>query len=172
MTRYLLTTILSIVALLAHSSAAAQTEPCTPAKATLADFAWLVGAWTGTGLGGVSQETWSPPAGGAMMGMFRQVEEGRIVFYELLTLVERDGTVALRLKHFNADLTGWEEKGQVLEFPLLEVTPTTAVFDAMTFTVVSPDRFTVRLLLRDKASGNQREELFEYTRARPSIVNR
>lgn len=85
--------------------------------------------------------------------------------YEFLTLVERDGSVVLRLKHFHPDLTGWEEKAQVLEFPLVSLTPTQATFNAMTFTHDTPDAFNVRLRLKDK-SGTVREELFEYTRVK------
>ena len=137
----------------------------TPATATLTDFQWLVGEWDGTGLGGETQELWSPPAGGAMMGMFRQLKAGQLVFYEFLTLVERDGSVVLRLKHFHPDLTGWEEKAQVLEFPLVSLTATQATFNAMTFTHDTADAFTVRLRLKDTA-GVVREEVFAYRRVR------
>jgi hypothetical protein len=79
------------------------------ATATLSDFAWLAGHWTGPGLAGAAEETWTGPAGGSMLGMYRLVREGKVVFYEILTLTEKDGSVVLRLKHFNPDLTGWEE---------------------------------------------------------------
>jgi hypothetical protein len=158
--------VLATVSML-PAAAAAQSSAASAPKASLEDFRWLVGHWTGTGLGGTSEELWSAAAGGAMLGSFRQLQDGKVVFYELLTLLERDGTVVLRLKHFNPDLTGWEEKGQVLEFPLLEVTPTKAVFNAMTFTHDDRDTFRVSLRLRDKKSGEIREELFEYKRVRP-----
>jgi hypothetical protein len=172
MTTPLTATALLACALLAPTSSFAQTPgarsaatPSTPVTATLADFLWLIGEWDGTGLGGSTQEMWSPPAGGAMMGMFRQLKGGQLAFYEFLTLVERDGSVVLRLKHFHPDLTGWEEKAQVLEFPLVSLTPTQATFNAMTFTHETSDAFTVRLRLKDK-EGTVREELFEYKRVR------
>ncbi|HUE86125.1 MAG TPA: DUF6265 family protein [Vicinamibacterales bacterium] len=169
MTTLLTTAALLTSILLAAAPALAQTpgpaETAARAKATLADFSWLIGEWDGTGLGGETQEMWSPPAGGAMMGLFRQLKAGQLVFYEFLTLVERDGSVVLRLKHFHPDLTGWEEKAQVLEFPLVSLTPTQAVFNAMTFAHETPDAFSVRLRLEDK-SGTVREELFEYRRVR------
>jgi hypothetical protein len=164
---HLLTLGLLTVILSAPSVAGAQTEAPTPVKATLADFHWLVGEWTGSGMGGESQELWAPPAGGAMMGMFRQLQAGRLVFYEFLTLVEREGSVALRLKHFHPDLTGWEEKGQVLDFPLVAMTPTQAVFGAITFTRESPDAFSVTVRMRDKDGGQVREERFTYKRVKP-----
>lgn len=59
--------------------------------ATLEDFRWLVGHWTGTGLGGVSEEVWAEPAGGAMMGMYRLVTGGKVIFYEFMNLAGRTG---------------------------------------------------------------------------------
>jgi hypothetical protein len=157
---------LTVALLLAvHTTALAQTAAAPPPKATLEDFRWIVGHWTGTGLGGTSEEMWMPPAGGAILGSFRQLKDGKIAFYELLTLLERDGTVVLRLKHFNADLTAWEEKAQVLEFPLVELTPTKAAFNAMTLTHEGKDAFRVTLRLREK-DGTVREEVFEYRRVR------
>ena len=134
------------------------------AKATLADFTWLVGNWSGPGLGGTSEEMWTTPVDGSMPGMFRLVKDGKVVFYELLTLTERNGGVVLRLKHFNADLTGWEEKAQVLEFPLIKITPTEAHFTSMVFRHATPDAFTVTLRMRDKTTGTVREEVFSYAR--------
>ena len=137
------------------------------AKAALTDFTWLAGQWTGPALGGRSEEMWTRPDGGSMQGMYRLVKDGKVVFYELLTLTEKDGSVALRLKHFNPDLTGWEEKATVLEFPLLKITTTEAHFDGMIFRQTSPDAFTVLLKIGDKKTGAAREELFSYTRVAP-----
>jgi hypothetical protein len=152
------------IAIINPSPLAAQAPGPTAVKATLEDFSWIVGHWSGTGMGGTSEEMWMPPAGGAILGSFRQLQDGKVVFYEILTFVERDGTVVLRLKHFNADLTAWEEKAQVLEFPLLELTATRAVFNAMTFTHEDKDAFRVNLRLRDRATGDVKEEVFQYSR--------
>lgn len=146
---------------------AAQTPAPAPVKASLDDFKWIVGHWTGTGLGGTSDEMWMPPAAGAILGSFRQLQDGKVVFYEILTFTEREGTVVLRLKHFNADLTGWEEKGQVLEFPLVKLTATEAVFNAMTFTHDEKDAFRVNLRLRDRQTGDVKEEVLRYRRVVP-----
>ena len=159
---------LSLFFLLATSAVVrAQAPAAPPPKAAVNDFTWIVGHWVGTGLGGHSEEMWMPPAGGALPGSFRQMQDGKVTFYELLTFVERDGSVVLRLKHFNADLTGWEEKAQVLEFPLVELTPTKAVFNAMTFTHDEKDAFRVTLRLRDRKTDTVREEVFEYRRVKP-----
>jgi hypothetical protein len=119
-------------------------------------------------LGGVTEESWSAPAAGAMMGMFRVVKPGsdgreQVGFYEFLTFVEQDGTLALKLKHFNPDLTGWEEKAGMVTFRLARVTPDTIYFDGLTFRREGRDRMTIFLALRD-GTGTVREEVFRYTR--------
>lgn len=103
-------------AILAPASAMA----APPAK--LADIAWLQGSWEGEGIDGApALEAYAPAAGGQMVGHFRQLnKDGTVMFYELITIVEEGGSLAYRLKHFNADLTGWEEKDKVVSFPLTD----------------------------------------------------
>jgi hypothetical protein len=55
----------------------------------------------------------------------------------------------------------------VLEFRLLEVTPDKAVFDAMTFFREGEAAFRVVLRIRDRKTGDVREEVFRYQRVRP-----
>ena len=103
-----------------------------PAKITDVDF--LVGHWIGSGLGGCSEEVMAPPAGGQIMGMFRQMKpEGGLRFYEFYSIQEKDSSLSLRIKHFNPDMSGWEEKDAYVEFPLLAIEGTTAFFDGLTF---------------------------------------
>jgi len=79
-------------------------------KARIEDVAWLAGRWTGDFSGGAGEEVFAPPAGDSMIGMFRLVKEGRIVFSELIYIVEEEGSLVLKLKHFDRDLKGWEER--------------------------------------------------------------
>jgi hypothetical protein len=136
--------------------------------ATLDAVRWLAGGtWRGDGLGGATEETWSTPAAGAMMGMFRMVRKDEagnetLGFYEFMTFVEDGGSLALRIKHFNADLTGWEEKDDYLTFRLARVTPEAIYFDGLTFRRDAPDRMTIFLALR--SGGELREETFHMTR--------
>jgi hypothetical protein len=48
-----------------------------------------------------------------------------VAFCEFLTLVQQDATLQLKLKHFNADLTGWEDKERFVTFRLARVTSDT-----------------------------------------------
>jgi hypothetical protein len=118
--------------------------------------------WSGTGLGGVSEETWLPPAGGAMAGVYRLVADGRVSFYELMTLVEEGGTLIMRLKHFNADMTGWEEKDRSVSFRLARVAPGELMFGGLTFRRVGED--TLRIFLALRGAAGIREEAFELHR--------
>ena len=102
--------------------------------ATLAQMDWLVGQWNGEGIGGSpAMESWLPPTGDTMVGTFVQsTAEGGIRFTEHLYLMEEEGSLVLRLKHFNADLTSWEEKDDMLTFRLLAIEPCAAFFNALT----------------------------------------
>lgn len=104
-----------------------------PAPARIEDFNWLEGRWLGSGFGDLSEEQWQPARNGSMLGLFRQHRNGQPMFYEFLLLTQIDETVELRLKHFNPDLTGWEEKDTFLTFRLIEVKPDEAWFHGLTF---------------------------------------
>ena len=116
--------------------------------------------------GGLSEEIWSAPRDGVMMGMYRLVRDGKPVFYELLTIVEHEGTLLIRLKHFNPDLTGWEEKDRTVDFPLVAKAPGLIQFAGMTFEP-DGDRLTVHLAIGEK-DGSIREQIFRYTRVPPA----
>ena len=51
--------------------ASAEVAQAQDAKASLTDFTWLAGQWTGPALGGRSEEMWTRPDGGSMQGMYR-----------------------------------------------------------------------------------------------------
>jgi len=93
-----------------------------PAKATIADLAWLDGAWVGTKMtGSAIEERWSPPLGGAMLAVARTVNKsGKMVGFEYLRIVERDGGLVYIAQPGGAQPT---------EFVLSELSPTRAVFE-------------------------------------------
>lgn len=132
--------------------------------ASIDDLAWLAGSWAGTGFGGESHESWLPPVNGRMAGIFHQSNGGEIRFYELLQLVPRDGSIVLRLKHFNADLSGWEDDsaGSAIEFPLVAIEGETAYFSGLTYQRVGEDG--LRIYLNISRNGAVTTEAFELTR--------
>lgn len=173
MPKVLLVVVAAVFVLgLSEAPAAAQAGPtpntlatsAVPFKATLKDVQWLVGRWTGTGTGGTSEEVWAEAAGGAMMGMYRLVSNGKVALYELMNLVEENGTLVLKVKHFNGDMTAWEEKERFVSFPLVKLTPTEASFAGLTFRRVGSDRMHIFLAMRT-GNGPVREEKFTMQRA-------
>ena len=135
-----------------------------PPAATLDDISWLEGHWTGEAFGGLAEEIWSAPRGGSMMGMYRHIDGASVSMYEILALVEESGSLVLKLKHFNPDLTGWEEKNEVRAFPLVKREAEKLYFDGMTFERLGPDEIRVFLAI-DMRDGSVHEELFNYRRA-------
>ncbi|HET7811785.1 MAG TPA: DUF6265 family protein [Steroidobacteraceae bacterium] len=138
------------------------TGEASPA-ATIADMAWYAGAWHGAGLGGDNEETWSAPRDGAMMGMYRLLQDGRTVFYEFLTIVEEHHSLSLRLKHFGPDLRGWEEREESVRMPLVAMRAGRICFDGLTFEPNQDGTVTIYLAIRSK-DGATREEVFRYRR--------
>jgi hypothetical protein len=135
----------------------------SPPPAKIDVMAWLAGRWEGEGLGGFNEEIWSRPRDGVMMGMFRNFKQDETVFYEFLMFVEENGSVVLKLKHFNPDFSGWEEKGAFVSFKLVKVEDRAVHFDGLSFVRESDDSLRIYLLLRDKA-GQVREEAFAMRR--------
>ena len=123
-------------------------DPDTRPEAKIEDVAWMAGNWKGEAFGGLSEEVWSPPNGNAMMGMYKSVKGDNVVFYELIIIVEESNSLVLKLKHFNADLTGWEEKDEFLSFPLVKLTPTEAYFAGQTYRKLDDNRVQVFVAIR------------------------
>jgi hypothetical protein len=62
-----------------------------PARAALADLAWLTGNWSGRNGASELEERWTKPAGGAMLAVSRTIKDSKMVGFEFLRIVERDG---------------------------------------------------------------------------------
>lgn len=135
-----------------------------PPSATVADASWLVGDWVGTGIEGAeAAEFWIPPSNGTMVGLFLQERpDGSIYFTEHMYLTEEAGSLVLKLKHFNPDLTGWEEKDGMVRFRLLSIEPCAAYFSSLTYRCVrDPETGEDGLLVavRMKSEGLEVKEL-------------
>lgn len=134
-------------------------------SARLTDVAWIAGHWRGEALGGITEEIWTPPLGESMMCAFKLIKDGKVQFYEIVTLLQDSNTLHLRLKHFNRDLTGWEEKEETVDFPLVKIEENRAYFDGFTFENVDEDTMNIYVLLSSK-DGAANEMLFPYQRVK------
>lgn len=128
-----------------HTGQLADDQPA--ARARIEDFSWLEGRWLGSGFGDLSEEHWQPAKAGSMLGLYRQHKDNKPMFYEFMLLTQVNDTVELRIKHFNPDLTGWEEKDEYLTFRLIGVKPNEARFSGLTFSRQA-DKLTIYLALR------------------------
>ena len=134
-------------------------------EASLKDVQWIQGRWMGEALGGQVEEIWSPPLGESMMGSFKLVQDDKVVFYEIMAISEVDQTLIMRLKHFDSDLKGWEEKEETVDFKLVAVEAGKVFFDGLTFEKVSDDEINV--YVRFENDGSLSEGKFNYHRQLP-----
>lgn len=106
-----------------------------PPPATIAEAAWLIGTWSGTGINGAeAHESWLAPSDSTMVGLFvQETAAGGIMFSEHMYLMEQDGSLVVKLKHFNPDLTGWEDKDGMVTFRLIAAEPCALYFNALTY---------------------------------------
>lgn len=133
--------------------------------ARLEDLAWLQGQWEGAGLTGPATEVYSSPAGGQISGHFRQLREGRVFFFEIMAIAQVGPSLEYRLKHFNEDLTGWEEKGTVLKFPLVAIERDAWYFDGLTIKRDGANGMIGAVRIGNK-DGSSREAVFKYQRVK------
>ena len=131
-------------------------------RANLTAVNWLTGHWRGEAFGGLVEEVWSPPMGGSMMGAFKLVVESQVQFYEIETISQVNDTLIFRLKHFNKDLTGWEEKDKTVDFKLVKVTDNKVYFNGLTIERLSDKEINIYVAIEHE--GNTTEEKFNYKR--------
>ena len=90
MTRACAVWLVGVAVVVSHSLLVAQTG-AQPARATIADVAWLAGTWANDGKPAMSEERWTSPAGGAMLAVARTIRGEKMVAFEYLRIVEREG---------------------------------------------------------------------------------
>jgi hypothetical protein len=137
----------------------------TGEKATIEDMKPLAGTWRGEGLGGTVEEFYSQPQDGTMMGVFRFLEKGKTVFYEIITVSEVNETLVVRLKHFNSDLTGWEEKDKTVDFRFVKKDKNRMYFEGQTFEFIGKNKLNIYVAIGQK-DGSVQEAAFRYTRVK------
>lgn len=57
-----------------------------PTAGDVSSLSWLSGRWTGTDGGVAMEEEWTAPAGGALLGLHRDVKGDRMVSFEFLRI--------------------------------------------------------------------------------------
>ena len=159
--------VLALAAPLAAQETRVAPEGHVPPPAAIEQADWLVGDWVGTGIDGAeAAESWLPPSGDTMVGLFVQEKpDGGLMFTEHMYLAEEGGSLVLKLKHFNPDLTGWEEKDGMVRFRLLSIEPCAAYFSSLTYKCEAEGGLLVAVRL--KSEGDAVEELVFRFQRRP-----
>lgn len=115
----------------------AASQPTATAK--LADFAWLTGAWLLERGASRTEEHWSTPASNGMLGTSRTLRGDRMVEFEFLRIVARDGAI-----YYIAQPGG----RPATEFKLTSFDGVTAIFE-------NPQHdFPKRILYKKKPDGS------------------
>jgi hypothetical protein len=151
-TKALLTALL---ALPMSTDAGAQGGP-TAAPATLAQVAWLAAAWAGSSGPLTFEERWTPAAGGAMLAVARTMRGDRMVAFEFLRIVEREGTLV-----YIAQPNGQPPTA----FTLTTLTPDSVTFENPAHDFPKMIRYTLRSdgsLEARVSDGGAKAEVFEF----------
>jgi hypothetical protein len=133
-------------------------------RVELTDLGWLSGCWEGRAFGQAASECWMPAPSGRLTGMFQLLNGADQQFSEIFVIDRFDDGPALRLKHFDPNLIGWEEKDGFVRFPLLETGPDFARFDGLLYRR-QPDG-TLLIELRMKRDGETVIESMQFRRSR------
>ena len=133
-------------------------DPGQRPAATLDDVSWLVGAWDGTGFGQRFEQVWNPGSAGSMVGMFKLYSDDGVNFYEILLLIEEEGSLEIRVKHFTPEFVAWEEKEDYISFPLVSIDDDAIHFSGLSFYRIDEDTMEGYLAMRSE-SGVREEKL-------------
>lgn len=130
--------------------------------ATLDDVAMLIGSWEGEAFGSQFEENWNAPSAGSMVGFFKLFGDGEVAFYELMLLVEEEGSLSLKVKHFSAEFKAWEDKEDYVTFRFIEADENAVHFSGISFYRIDANTLHAYIVLR---SGDEiREEKLVYRR--------
>jgi Domain of unknown function (DUF6265) len=137
---------------------AAAAQPA-PARGTIAQLAWLAGTWKG-GSGALTfEERWTPASGGAMLAVSRTIKGDRMVAFEFLRIVEREGGLVYIAQPNGRPPT---------EFTLSAITADAATFENPSHDFPKVIRYTRRpdgTLEARVSDGAQRAETFVFRRS-------
>lgn len=137
------------------------------AKPTVQSLAWLSGCWERTQGKRYVEEHWTKAAGGALLGLSRTLNDGRMTEFEFLRIHEKDGEIFYTAK---------PSRQPEASFKLISLKEREAVFENPTHDF--PQRIIYRrtsdqaLVARIEGAmnGQQRGVDFPYTRAKCDAV--
>lgn len=129
-----------------------------PARATISDVAWLAHGWVHAARPVTIEERWTQPAGGAMLAVSRTIKGDRMVAFEYLRIVERDGGLVYIAQPNGRPPT---------EFVLTALSPQAATFENAGHDFPKMIQYRLRpdgVLEARVSDGAERAESFLFTR--------
>lgn len=129
-------------------------------KADLSKIKWIVGSWKGDAFNNKIEESWLPASGGSMMGMYKLYSEDQVKLYEFMVITEENESLTLKLKHFDSELKGWENKDKYIEFKLVKIMGNRVYFNAYTFEKISDNEINIYVVI--SRNGKKEEMKFNY----------
>ncbi len=132
-----------------------------PPAASIADLAWMTGAWEGPmGENAVLQETWLEPADDAMIAAVRMLEDGRTNMVELIVIEESEGTLVFRIQQWSKSYEPRMPAPQKMLLAELgensvrfEAEEAGNAFRSLTYSRPSPEAFNIKLELTEPPTG-------------------
>ena len=132
-----------------------------PPAASIADLAWMTGAWEGpVGENAVLQETWLEPADDAMIAAVRMLEDGRTNMVELIVIEESEGTLVFRIQQWSKSYEPRMPAPQKMVLAELgensvrfEAEEAGNAFRSLTYSRPSPEAFNIKLELTEPATS-------------------
>jgi hypothetical protein len=127
-------------------------------EATLEDARWMSGSWIGTAFGQQFEEVWSEPSAGSMVGHWKLFsEEKGVSFYELMLITVDEGTLSLKVKHFSAEFTAWEEKAEFVDFKLVKKEENALHFSGLSFYRRDENHIDAYIVMREGEEISEHE---------------
>jgi len=160
--KILLFTLLACVCCSAQNTLSLAENEKSP-HANLEAASFMTGHWKGEAFGGITEEIWTAAEGNAMLFTFRLVVDGKVDFYEIGHIIEANNSLLLQLKHFGADLKGWEEKEETEDFKLVKKETNKLYFDGITYESLNENEMNVYVLAENE-DGTTEELTFNFKR--------
>lgn len=98
-------------------------------KANVSQLGFMKGHWVLKHQWGDMEEIWSGPKGDNLMCTYRCVDSGKVIFYEFMVVEQTDSVPVMRLRHFKPGSIAWEEKDKPMDYPLISISKSKAVFE-------------------------------------------
>jgi hypothetical protein len=127
--------------------------------ATLKEMSWLTGNWKGTSPFGNCEEIWSEASAGTMPFSFKLQNENKVVFYEFGHIIQKDKSLQMQIRHFDANLKPWEADTPEI-FNLVKIENNRYYFDGITYEKINDNLMYVYVFLED----SKEEIKFSFTK--------